>query len=124
MKTKKKDSHIVNPWFFIIAGIFISLIAISHATTVFNREVVEATQTLTTTPVPKARVKLDFGNGTVRMFESDMGHQKYPLGMALQSVAATGNFTFTLTNDRITEIAGVKNNSSHVWKVYQNEKPQ
>jgi hypothetical protein len=68
----------------------------------------------------KARLVIDFGNGTKRVFRGDVaeGMTVYDALLASQEV---GGLSFSLNGEEVNEIGGVKNNS-HEWRYYVNGK--
>lgn len=74
-------------------------------------------------PGERAVVKIDFGNGTQRMFEGSAPIFFHPLDGVLRSVGETGGFGVTVRDGRIVELAGINGTLGGRWQVYRGQEP-
>ncbi len=120
-QTKKPD-----PGFAKLLGVIflITLASFWYLNLDFNREIKMLTESVSGEGVSPRRafIEIDFGNGTRRLFTSEVVGS-YPLHMTLtHSIAKEGRLDIKLGENRIEKIgdfeAGVKK-----WRIYRNGKP-
>lgn len=124
---KKPQNINLNHWFIIGITALAAALLILWAENRYERELdhdLEALlQSRSVARDKYARIEVDFGNGKKRYFQGDVNGYQYTFSEVLNSAANNGNFSLTLRNGDIVELAGIYD-SSGSWRVYLNGEEQ
>lgn len=101
----------------------LALVLIFYANHNFYQEFLSTSSAYGTSGIPKrprtkTTVEIDFGNNRLRRFESEL-KASYGLEPALEAVARSGHFTFSIRNGEIYSLARILGR----WTVYKNGRP-
>lgn len=116
----KGPKFIKGGWGILVVVVLVALGIMWYAERGFYRDSGFQTSPIRSKPpTGYARIEVDFGNGSRRLFEGEVDGTSYPLHAVLGSAAEEGGFTVTFSDGSVQEIAGVGNGAGK-WLVYRN----
>lgn len=122
MKKKSRHTNNILPW---TALALVSLIAMAYTivlTNTLSREIEHyinpENQLLVHEKTGHAWVEIDFSGKRKRLFESNLGLERYALAAVLAEIAKTAHFSLRIAQGEIKELAGVSAGTGS-WNVYR-----